>query len=551
MANLVEAHDDAIEADLRRRESGLSLRDEGERLSGDFYEYVREAWHVYKPDIPFLDNWHIRVICRKLEQVSRGEVRRLLLWLPPGAMKTSIVTIFWPTWEWTNEPWLQYLCASYHDDVATKDMAVPARDLIGSEWYQQRWGHVFALRGEINLQRLYVNTRGGRRVSTSPNPRRAVTGRHFDRIVIDDPVNASVQDATNEIVLNGVINWHDGTLATRWANPNAGAEVIVQQRLHERDLSGHVIDSQGAEEWEVLCLPYRYESDHEFVSPDDVRTEEGELLWPERLSESYEKELLSRLGGHRAAGQLQQRPSAREGEILKRASWRYFSPDDLAAAEEGDVSGLPAFRLIIVSWDTAFKELTSSDPVAGGVWGIDGPDAYLLRIFHERASLSRTKTEMLALREWAIARWPRAGVRTLIENKSNGPDIIRQLRKAIPGVTKYDPGSLDKVARAEAAEPDFDSGNVFICGAPQRPLDELGRGPDYDPAYTPAWAQEVIDQCAALPNGRHDDLVDMTTQTINWKRSRTGQGAKMWSPADVRLPEIAGVPTGRGIRVSS
>jgi phage terminase large subunit-like protein len=299
----------------------------------------------------------------------------------------------------------------------------------------------------------------------------------------------------------------------------------------------------------VPCLPYRYESDHEHVSPEDERKEEGELLWPKRLSENYEKELLSRMGGHRAAGQLQQRPAAREGEILKRAFWRYYSPDALAAAEEGDVSRLPAFRLIIISWDTSFKELTSSDPVAGGIWGVDGPNGYLLRTFYERASLSRTMTEMLALREWAVARWPRAGVRTLIENKSNGTAIIAQLRKVIPGVTKYDPGSLDKVARAEAAEPDFDSGNVFICGAPLHPLDELGRGSDYDPSQTPAWAQAVVDQCAALPNGRHDDLVDMTTQTINWKRARGGR-TSMWSPADMQIPEVAGVPTGRAVRVS-
>jgi phage terminase large subunit-like protein len=202
--------------------------------------------------------------------------------------------------------------------------------------------------------------------------------------------------------------------------------------------------------------------------------------------------------------------------------------------------------MIICSWDTSFKEKTSSDPVAGGVWGLIGPDRYLLRVFYERVSLSRTKTEMLALREWALARWPRAGIRTLIENKSNGPDIIAQLRRAIPGVIKYDPGGADKVARAEAAEPDLESGNVFICGAPMHPLDELGRGPDYDPAQTPSWAQQVIDQCAAFPNGRHDDLVDMTTQCLNWSRVRAVKQARIYSPADVVLPQMAGIPSRAG-----
>jgi len=538
----VDADDIALEIDLERRLAGRSLRDEGERLSGSLYQYVREAWHVLNPDTPFLDNWHIGMICEQLEDVSAGHCRRLLIWLPPGAMKTSIVSICWPTWEWTTRPGLRYLVGSYHHDVAIDDMALPARNLILSEWYRERWGHVFQLRRDANRRRFYANDKGGFRTIASPTKKGVATGRHFDRIIIDDPSNAQSAEATTERALEEVIGWHDGTLVTRFRDPNTGVEVVVQQRLHERDLSGHIIETQGAD-WRVLCLPYRYEPDHPFVWPDDPR-DEKDLLWPERLSGGVEERYRRTLGGHRAAGQLQQRPAAREGEILKRGYWRYYPEAILDAAERGDISGFPAFRVIICDWDTSVKEKTSSDPVAGGLWGIIRGDRYLLKTFNERASLSRTMTEMLTMREWALSRWPRAGIRLLIENKSNGPDIIAELRRMVPGVTKYNPGNSDKTMRAEAAEPDFESGNVFICGAPFGKLDELGRGTDYDPPVTPPWAQEVIDQCASFPNSRHDDLVDMVTMCLNWVRTRGQKRAQLYSPADVMLPVPVGIPTG-------
>ncbi len=538
---LIDAHIDALEADLRRREAGLSLIEEGEELSKDLRAFIRAAWHVLQPSVRFVDNWHIGAMCEKLTAVSDGEIRKLLIWVPPGAMKTITGSVAWPTWEWTTKPWLRYMTATYDLEMQIELGMLPSRLFIEHDWYKDRWGHVYRLRDDLNKRAVYANDMGGARYAAAPGAKK-MTGRHVHRILLDDPNDAASAEPGQEGDLDKVIKWHDGVLSTRHEDPDKPVEVIIQQRLHELDLSGHVVD----ETWEVLCLPERYNPKHPFVWPDDPRSEPGELLWPARIGPAASERRIKDLGGWRASGQLQQEPTSREGEILMRAWWAYYAPESLAYAERGDVSKLPRFSEIVCSWDTAFKEKTSSDPVAGGVWGIHGPDLYLLRVHNEQASLPRTKTLMIELREWAVSRWPRAACRVLIENKSNGPEIIAELRREIPGVTKYNPGNLDKTQRAHAASDKIESGNVFICGVPMPPFDELGRGEDYEPMRTPAWAAEVIDQCAKFPKGANDDLVDMVTQLINWQRSRGLGRTRVYSPANVQMPALAGIPTGGG-----
>lgn len=513
-----------------RRTTGEALADEARRLSGSLHQFIRAGWHVVEPFAEFVDGWHIGAVCEQLERVSDGEIRNLQIWVPPGTMKSRAVSIFWPVWEWTERPGMRYLTASYALDLAT-EFAVKSRDLILSDWHQARWGDLYNLKSDANLKRSYENDRGGGRYATSPKG--GGTGRHAHRIVIDDPIDAKAADATAQTSLDDVIEWNDGTLPTRFADPKTGAKVIVMQRLHEKDLAGHVLEQ---DEWTVLCLPERYEPAHPFAWPDDAR-EPGELLWPERIGEEENAKRVKQMGQHRSAGQLQQRPAAREGSILKRSGWRYYDPEILAKLEGGDPSGFPKFSRIFTDWDTSFKEKSSSDYVAGGIWGIHGADHYLLKVWHERMSLSATKTAMKDARRWIVDRFGSKQIYVVIENAANGVEIREQLAKEITGVVKF-VASTDKTSRAEAAEPAFDSGNVYIPGA------MLGTLGDYDPASTPAWAQEVVEQCATFPSGAHDDLVDMVTMAINWNRT------KNLGRTTVTVPRGRAVtaPTGEGPR---
>lgn len=509
---------------LERRKSGETLADEAERLASDFHAFVRAAWHVIEPGTEFVDGWHIREMCRFLTRISRGEVRKGQLWVPPGHMKSRTASILWPAWEWTWAPWLKYWTGSY-DLSLSQDFTVRALRLIQSDWYQARWPIAMVKENE----RYYENTEGGARLATSPTA--GGTGRHGHRILLDDPLDPEKAESWQAPALNRANGWYDGTISTRGVGETA--EVIIMQRIHEDDVAAHALAHGGG--WEVLCLPETYEADHPYAYAGD-RREEGELLWPALFGPEKHAERL-RMGAHKAAGRLQQRPAAREGEILKRAAWRYYDPKLLDAAERGDTSKLPAFTRVFSDWDTSFKDKSSSDYVAGGIWGVYRGDRYLLRVYHERARLSRTKTLMLEARAWILERWPHAATNVVIEKAANGVEIIEELEREIPGVVAY-VASTDKVSRAEAAEPDFESGNVFVPGYG---LPDLS---GYD-ARTPDAIQKVIEECAAFPNASHDDLVDMVTMALNWVRTKGNALSTITTP-DAPLPSMPVPGGGRG-----
>jgi predicted phage terminase large subunit-like protein len=522
-----------IDAAIERRRNGKRLAEEADDLAHDLRQFVKASWHTIVPNVPYVHGWHIDTICDHLEAVTAGDIRRLQVWIPPGTSKSTTVSIAWPVWEWLQRPELRYLTASYDLDLATR-FAVRSRDLIRSAWFRARFPQVELKRDE-DLKRSYANTEGGMRVATSPSG--GATGQHADRILIDDPLNA--RDVVSEAALEEVRDWHDGTISTRFANPKTGAEVIIQQRLAERDLAGHTITQ--SDDWTVLCLPERYERQHPFVYPDrvelpsgrvlqgDVRETEGELLCPARIGDDESATRIEVLGAFRAAGQLQQRPATREGAILKRSGWKFFPP---AWLEDGNLAALPAFTAVVQSWDTTFKDKTTSDYVVGTVWGQTGADLYLLRKVRKRMSLSLTKAEMRAITTWADDRWPRVPHRILIEKSANGVEIIEELKRELRGVTPV-VASVSKVARAEAAEPALDAGNVYVPG-----MGEPDSPSGYNEAVTPADTQELIEEAAAFPLGEHDDQVDSFTQAVNWTRAHRSQPART-SVARSRIPSTA------------
>ena len=464
-----------VEAAIARKEASAQLQEESIFLMQNFDQFVRHAWNELEPLNIFMPNWHIDAICEHLNYISTSKLRRLQIWLPPGHMKSRLVSVLWPAWEWTHSPSMRYWTGSYDIRLAT-EMATYARDLMLTPWYQERWGDMF--RFKKTTEDYYTNDQAGHRISNSPD--KGGIGIHGHRIIIDDGCAAKDADSVTMASLERTNNWYSNTMSGRGLP--GYAEVIIMQRLHERDLAAHAMEFA---EWTVLCLPEVYEKAHPFAWERDPR-QEGELLWPQRRD--WEEHLImERKLGSKASGQLQQRPASREGDILPRSAWRYYPAEFLDAAENGDVKKLPKFQSIVCSWDTSFKDKSSSDFVAGGAWGILGANRYLLKVFHEKASLSRTKTEMVAMREWCLRRWPQIPIRLLIEKSANGVEIIDQLKREIPGVVPFS-ASTDKVTRAEACEPDFSSENVWVPGRANV------AGSDYDPS-TPSWVQRVIEEC--------------------------------------------------------
>lgn len=435
--------------------------------------YVKRGWPVIEPATDYLHNWHIDAICDYLEAVTRGELLRVLINMPPRYMKSIAVSVMWPTWEWIRQPHTRWLFSSYSASLSTKH-SVDRRNVIQSPWYQERWADRFALAGDQNVKTEFQNDHRGVMVATSVGG--SATGKGGDRVVVDDPHNP--EEAQSDLQRQAGVRFFKQTLSTRLNDKRKGAIVVVMQRLHEEDVSA-VCKEQGyahlnlpaeAEERQVISLP----------SGRELIREKGELLWPAREGPAELDAMKVALGSYGYAGQYQQRPAPAEGGILKRAWWKFYTvlPDE-------------AFDEVVQSWDMTFKDTDGTDYVSGQVWGRIGADKYLLDRVHRRMDLPAT---IKAVRELTEA-WPWAR-RKLVEDKANGPAVIASLRHEIPGLVAVEPAG-SKVARAYAASPEIEAGNVYLP----------------DPTIAP-WIEEFLAECTAFPNGAHDDDVDSMTQAV-------------------------------------
>lgn len=454
--------------------------------------FVRLAWHVVEPATVYVPNWHIDAICEHLEAVSRGEIRNLLINMPPRHMKSLLCSVFWPAWEWTTSPHVRWLYASYAQSLSTRD-SLKCRRLIESPWYQERWGDVYQLADDQNLKMRFENDRTGYRIATSVGG--AATGEGGDRIIADDPHNAL--EAPSAAIRESTLAWWDETMSTRLNNQRTGTKVIVMQRLHEKDLSGHVLAQGG---YEHLCLPAEYEGTKVYTSIgwSDPRTEPGELLCPERFGPVELAALKVALGSYGAAGQLQQRPAPAEGGLLKRTWWGFYRER-------------PArFDEVLQSWDMAFKDTKSSDYVVGQVWGRIGAEKYLLDQVRDRMDFPATVQAVRTL----TAKWPQAHAK-LVEDKANGPAVIAQLKREIAGLIAVEPEG-GKVARVNAVSPTIEAGNVYLP----------------DPSIAP-WIGDFLTECSQFPNGAHDDQVDAMSQALN-RMQQHGPPATGAVDADIR-----------------
>ena len=277
---------------------------------------------MIEPGTDYVPGKHINAICMHLEAVTRGDIHNLLINIPPRHMKSLTVSVFWPVWEWITWPHRRWLFASYALSLSIRD-SVKCRRLIESPWFQARWGKKFQLTSDQNTKQRFDNDKGGCRLAVSVGS--AATGEGGDRVVVDDPHN--VTERESDTIRRATLDWWDQTMCTRLNNPKTGARVIVMQRVHEKDLSGHVLEQGG---YVHLCLPAEYESSRKCATGfrwSDPRTIEGELLWPERISQSAIADFKLRLGPSGYAGQFQQRPTPAGGARFRQEWFRYYWED--------------------------------------------------------------------------------------------------------------------------------------------------------------------------------------------------------------------------------
>jgi predicted phage terminase large subunit-like protein len=301
----------AIEHELRRRQALSSLK-----------TFIQHAWHIVEPEHTLVWNWHLDVLCDVLQRMAVGRLTNVIINVPPGTMKSLLVSVFYRAWLWARNPKFRFIAASYGAHLSLRDNA-RFRDIITSLWYQE-WFPDTRIAGDQDAKQRFDTTQEGYSIATSVQG--VGTGEHPDFVIIDDPHTA--QQATSEAERQSACDWFDRTISTRGVVRNVRVAVIMQ-RLHQRDLTGHLLERGG---WEHYCFPMRYSLDH--PDPRDPRREIGELLWPALFDEERVKKLELGLGPYGTASQLQQRPAPEGGGLFKREWFRVIEtlPSDTPVA---------------------------------------------------------------------------------------------------------------------------------------------------------------------------------------------------------------------------
>ena len=481
---------------------------EKEKCEDSYLEFFKRGWGVLEPSNPLIMNWHIEYLCGLLqvevERIAKGEFKTLdyIINIAPRSLKSKIFNVFLCPWVWTKYPHFKFINNSFEAGLATS-LCLESRRLIDSDWYQRYWGNMFHLSTDQNVKSWYDNDKRGMRRSAST--RGGVTGTGADIIINDDPQDPNMGESEAE---RSIVKEHHGkTLYTRLNNKRVGLRIIIQQRLHEDDLTGYLMEN-NPELYHHICIPGEETDD---ISPPALRKyyKDG-LFFPQNPSftrESlHEARLETNLGEIGYAGQILQSPSPLEGNIFKRKHWKFWKPKGVRMppvvikTEDGPISieavDLPdKFDDKVCGWDMAFKDTKGSDEVSGQIWSKLMTGRYLLDNHTAHMDYPKTREAVIELR----ARQPNISA-VYVEDRANGSAIIADLKLVIPGLipVSADRSTGGKVARALPYSKDQQAGNVYLP----------------HPSLFP-WVWKFIEEHASFPNGKADNQVDAAAHSNN------------------------------------
>ena len=489
--------------------------------------FITYMWEILEPGRPFVPGWSVDAICEHLEAVTDGEIRRLLINVPPGFMKSLTAQVFWPAWEWgpKNLPSTRYVSASYSEALTTRDNR-KCRNLIQSPQYQSAWGDRFHIVADQNAKVRYDNDKTGFRIATSVGG--LGTGERGDRFIIDDPHN--VKESESDTVRESALQWFTEVVPTRMNDPDKSVIIVIMQRIHERDISGLMLREDLG--YDYLCLPMEYEVKQRCFTPlkrkdqppekvtrvmresdpvpwwateeqlvgeegmtdyvpkwqeltcQDRRTVEGELAWPTRfnrrhLEEDLKPQLRAWGGTHAEAGQLQQRPAPRGGGMFQREDFNYADkvPDDLVR--------------IVRGWDLAATKDAGAWTV-GVKMGLQltSGRVYILDVRRKQASPGQVdvmyKTAAESDGRMCIPAFPQDPGQA---GKSQKAYIAGQLHGFLP---HFSPETGSKEDRAKSLAAQSEAGNLYLV-----------RGP---------WNDIFVNEACLFPNGRFKDQIDAASR---------------------------------------
>jgi predicted phage terminase large subunit-like protein len=408
---------------------------------------------------------HLDLVVRKLEDVERGEIRRLILSLPPRHGKSLTASTYFPSWYLGRHPDRSVIATSYGQELAD-DFGRRVRNTIASPLHRTIFPLSKVSDDSAAAHRLNL-IRGGAYFAIGRGA--AITGRGAHLLLIDDPLKDS-EEANSPTIRRAVQQWFSTVAFTRLM-PDA-AIVLIATRWHEDDVVGWLLRDHAADGWESLSLPAIAEAN------DPLGRVEGEPLWPKRYPLETLTSIRRQLGNAAFASLYQQRPAPIEGRMFRREWWRFYS-------------ALPtSFTQIVMSVDSAFKTGQENDFSAFTIWGNTRSDGvYLLHAWRGRVEFPELKRKV---REFA-AQWKPNAI--LVEDKASGQSLIQELKRDtnLPIiVVKVD---KDKITRAAAITPLVEAGKVLLPQAA-------------------GWLTDYLDELSTFPSAAHDDYVDSTTQAL-------------------------------------
>lgn len=449
-------------------------------LENDLLKFLIWQFKKIKKE-EFLENWHHRMIADALMKVYRGELRNLIINIPPRYTKTELVIKSFVAWCYAKNPRCEFLHLSYSDDLAL-DNSSAIKDTINSEEFQYYWP--IGLKKDSTSKKKWKTEAGGIMGATATGGQ--VTGfgagatnevidgeyQFSGALLIDDPIKP--EDAKSDLQRSKINERFNNTLKSRLNSPDSTPIIVIMQRVHENDMSGFLLDGGSEFDFVHINLPaINEEGPNEF----DPR-EKGEALWPLK----HDEESLARMAKKSPtvhAGQYQQRPAPMEGNIIKQADLRFYYqlPKDI--------------HYRVHSCDLAFKGKKESDYVVASYWGRrhTNQDIYLIDLIRDKMTFSET---LKALRIFFNKHDDYNAI--LIEDKANGPAIIDSLYSEFNRIIEVDPQG-SKEERFEAAAPLVEAGNVWLP----------------HPSIAP-WVKQFITELITFPNAVNDDQCDVFSQ---------------------------------------
>jgi predicted phage terminase large subunit-like protein len=459
-------------------------------LRDDLSAFVRKVFETLRPGEPYLHNWHIELLCAILAPQRQKRRLRKIINLPPRSLKSIIVSVALPAWLLGHDPSLQIIVVSYSDELARK-LSRDFRTVVEAKWFRDLFP---AMTLEKATETEITTKQQGCRFATSTGG--TLTGRGGGIVILDDPIKPI--DAESDITRSKNNEWFDGTLFARIDNKERDSIILVMQRLHQDDLSGHLVE-KGA--FDLIALPAIAIEDENWRLPGGrvVRRKVGEALHSARESLATLAEVKASQGSRVFQAQYQQTPVPAEGHLF-RGSWirRY---DALLALERAD---------IVQSWDTATAVGQKNDYSVCTTWAILANNYYLLDVHRGRWEFPEL---MKQVREMAA----RFSARTvLIEDANSGSGLLQSLRPNCSFNLIGRKPRLEKQVRAATQSACFEAGRVAL------------------PRDAP-WLIEYESELLGFPLSKYDDQVDSTVQFLEWAEEKAASRTPMVAPIIVRL----------------